>query len=70
MPDEDPPTLQEIAADREWWLHNAGAHYRELAAWLRESAGKCRLPNPQKELLRLARRYELRADHLVRKAWR
>jgi hypothetical protein len=32
--------------------------------WLREIARKCHLPNPQQELLDLARRYERRADHM------
>lgn len=31
MLDEHTPTLQEIAADRDWWSERAGAHYRELA---------------------------------------
>jgi hypothetical protein len=53
LPDEHAPTLQQIAADRDWWLHSAGAHYRDLAVLLRETAGKCRLPIPQKELLNL-----------------
>jgi len=34
---------------------------------LREVARKCRLPNPQGELLTLARRYERRADYLLSK---
>jgi hypothetical protein len=50
--------------DRDWWQLDGGAHYRELAAWLREVARTCRLPNPQGELLTLAERYERRADHL------
>jgi len=37
----------------------SGKHYRELAHWLRGIAAKCRLPYTQKELLDLARRYEL-----------
>jgi hypothetical protein len=49
--------------DRDWWQLN-GAHYRELAAWLRDVARKCHLPNPQRELLALAGRYERRADRL------
>jgi hypothetical protein len=53
--------------NQDWWQLD-GTHYRELAAWLRDIAGKCRLPNPQGELLSLARRYERRADHLDRKA--
>ena len=67
MPDARQPTLQDIAADRDWWLQDSGSHYRELATWLREVAGRCRLPNPQREMLILARRYERRAEHLERK---
>src|SRR5258706_1016046 len=37
------------------------------ATALREVARKCRLPNPQGELLTLARRYESRADYLLSK---
>jgi hypothetical protein len=54
--------------DRNWWGPDNGMHYRELAAWLREIAGKCHLPNPQQELLTLARRYERRAQYLERRA--
>ena len=61
------PTLRDIGPDREWWQSESGKHYRELAAWLREVAGKCRLPNPQNELRSLARRYEHRAKHLERR---
>ena len=68
MSDEHSPELQRISADRDWWLADSGAHYRELAAWLRDVAGRCRLPNPQRELLNLARRYERRAEHLERKS--
>jgi hypothetical protein len=57
--DEHTLTLQEIAADRDCW---SGAHareqYPELAHWLRGIAAKCRLPYTQKELLKLARRYD------------
>jgi hypothetical protein len=63
MSDEYTPTSQDIAADRDWWLRNAGAHYREVAHWLRGVAAECRLPNPQRELLTLARRYQRRAEH-------
>jgi hypothetical protein len=70
MSEEDTPTLQQIASDRDWWLRDGGDHYRELAEWLRELAGKCRLPNPQRELLNLARRFEHRADHLQRRVRR
>jgi hypothetical protein len=31
MSDEHTPTLQQIAADRDWWPERAGAHYCELA---------------------------------------
>jgi hypothetical protein len=66
MSDEHTLTLQEIAADRDCWSAHAGEQYRELAHWLRGIAAKCRLPYTQKELLKLARRYDrlgsLRAD--------
>jgi hypothetical protein len=55
-----------MSGDREWRQLD-GAHYRELAVWLREVACKCRLPNPQQELLTLAKRYVRRADHLDRR---
>jgi hypothetical protein len=45
-----------------------GTHYRGLATKLRTVARECHLPNPQRELLCLARRYERRADHLDRRA--
>jgi hypothetical protein len=70
MSSDYPPTLQDLAPDRDWWLRDTGSHYRELAVWLREAAAKCRLPNPQRELLTLARRYERRAEHLDRGARR
>jgi hypothetical protein len=54
MSDEHTPTLQDIAADPDWWPRNAGAHFRELAHWLRGVAAKFRLPNLQRELLTLA----------------
>jgi len=62
MSDECTPELHEIAADRDCWFRDAGAHYREVAHWLRGVAAKCSLPNPQRELLSLARRYERRAE--------
>ena len=68
MIDEDTPTLQDIAADRDWWSVNAGEHYRELAHWLRGVAAKCRLPYTQKELLKLAKRYDTIADRIGRRA--
>ena len=68
MSDERTPTLQDIAADRNWWSADAGTHYRELVHWLRGIAAKCRLPYTQKELVNLARRDEMRADNLDRQA--
>ena len=62
MSDEHTPTLQDIAADRDWWRGDVGQHYRELAHWLRGIAAKCRFPYTQRELLDLARRYDARAD--------
>jgi hypothetical protein len=59
-----------MISDRDWWQLAGGEHYRELAARLREVACKCRLPNPQGELLSLAERYERRADHLDSRARR
>jgi hypothetical protein len=49
------------------WCQSSGTHCRELAGWLREIGGKCRLPTPRRELLNLAGRSELRADHLDRR---
>jgi hypothetical protein len=66
MMDEHTPTLQQIAADGDWWSADAGQHYRELAHRLRDIAAKCRLPYTQKELLDLARRYDTRADRIGR----
>jgi len=51
MAEEDTLTLRQLAPDRVSWLKDGGDHYRELAEWLRELAGRCRLPNPQRELL-------------------
>ena len=62
MTDEHTPTLQDMVADRECWSAHAGKHHRELAHWLRGIAAKCRLPYTQKELLKLAKRYDTRAD--------
>jgi hypothetical protein len=66
MSNEHTPTLQQIAADRDWWSADAGKHYRELAHRLRGIAAKCRLPHTQKELLDLARCYDTRADRIGR----
>ena len=55
--------------DRDWWQLD-GAHCRELTTWLRDVAQKCRLPDPQRELLAVAERYERRADYVDRRAAR
>jgi hypothetical protein len=66
MMDEHTPTLQDIAADRDSWSADAGTHYRDLAHWLHGIAARCRLPYTQRKLLDLARRYDIRADHIGR----
>ena len=68
MTDQHTPTLQDPAADRDWWSADAGEHYRELAHWLRGIAAKCRLPYTQKELLKLAKRCDIIADRIARRA--
>jgi hypothetical protein len=50
------------------WGHSTGAHYREIAGLLREAAAKCRLPNPQQKILKLALAYDRRAEYLE-KLW-
>ena len=78
MPNEHAPTLhppqagipgecpvQDTAANPDQWYPKAGAHYREVARWLRGVAARYRLPSPQRELLTLARRYERRADRFL-----
>jgi hypothetical protein len=45
---------------------SARTQYRELSHWLRGIAAKCRLPYTQKELLDLARRYEVGLRELPR----
>ena len=60
MSDEHNLSLQQFAID---WLRDSSWHYRQLARRLRGIAAGCRLPNPQRELLNLAARYERRADH-------
>jgi hypothetical protein len=64
MSDERRPISQGIAADHDCWQGDAGKHYCELAHWLRGIAAKCRLPNPQQELLGLARHYDIKANRL------
>jgi hypothetical protein len=39
-------------------------HYRELASRLRDIACQCRFPGARQEILDLASRYEVRANHL------
>ena len=39
-------------------------HYRELATKLRDIARQCRFPGARQEVLDLASRYEVRANHL------
>jgi len=39
-------------------------HYRELATKLRDIARQCRFPGARQEILDLASRYEVRANHL------
>jgi len=56
-----------MMADRGLWQLTGGEHYRELASGLRELAAKCRLTNPRRELLDLARRFEHRAEELDRR---
>jgi len=68
MSDEYTLTLQQSAADRNWWSAHAGKHYRDLAHRLRGIAASCRLPYTQKELLDLARRYDTTADGIGRDA--
>jgi hypothetical protein len=41
-----------------------GEHYREMARKLRELARQFRFPGARQELLKLALRYEARADQL------
>ena len=50
--------------DRDWWQRDGGEHYRELATKLRDIARQCRFPGARQEILDLASRYEVRANHL------
>jgi hypothetical protein len=54
-----------IAADRNWWLGDAGAHYRELATWLRDSRPEMPSNDPQRELLDLGVREKSRAETVL-----
>src|SRR5262245_29221872 len=40
----DDPESRLAWSDPEWYF-SAGAHYRDLSAWLKEVARRCRLPN-------------------------
>ena len=44
--------------------HSDSEHYREMASKLRELAREFRFPGARQELLKLALRYERRADQL------
>ena len=44
--------------------HSDSEHYREMAQKLRELARQFRFPGARQELLKLALRYERRADQL------
>jgi hypothetical protein len=68
MPDQNTLTLQQVAAETNRWQREAGSHYCEIAAWLRQVAAKCRLPNPQRELLNLAKRYDRMSKYLTSRA--
>jgi hypothetical protein len=56
--------------DRDWWQLDSGAHYRELAEWLRDVARRCRFASPRRDLLGLARKYEGRAKVIEGRARR
>jgi len=66
MSDEHTLTLQDITADRDYRSQQYGKRYRQVAHWLRGVAAKCGLPDPQRELLDIARRYDRRADQFER----
>jgi len=44
------------------------AHCREIAGSLRQVAGACQFAAARREILHLAARFEIRADHLDRRA--
>jgi hypothetical protein len=64
MSDEHTLALQDITADRNCRSQQYRKHYRQVAHWLRGVAAKCRLPDPQTELLDIAGRYDRRANQL------
>jgi hypothetical protein len=66
MPDQHSLVTQGTA-DRDW-LQDGATHYRELAHWLRGIAAGCRLPTAKRELIRLASRYNLRAEQFELRA--
>jgi hypothetical protein len=65
-PLSDPPYLRRMTGDRVW--RQEGKDYRDLARRLREIASKCCLPNPQREFLGFAQRYQRGADQMDRNA--
>ena len=67
MSDEHTLTLKNISADRDCRAQRDQKHYRQVAHWLRGVAAKCRLPDPQRELLDIATRYDRRAEHFDRR---
>ena len=67
MLDADTPILTDIATDADGWQQQAAANYRELARSLRDIVSKCCLPNPQRELLALARTYDRKAEYLQKR---
>jgi hypothetical protein len=67
MLDANTPILTDIATDPDGWQQQAAANYRDLARSLRDIVAKCCLPNPQRELLALARTYDRRAEHLQKR---
>ena len=67
MSDEHAPALQDLTANCDYRSQDDQKHYRQVAHWLRGVAAKCHLPDPQRELRDLARRYDLRADHFDRR---
>ena len=59
----EPPAEGQCRDAQSWGVSAAALSATALC----EVARKCRLPNPQGELLTLARRYERRADYLLSK---
>ena len=66
MPNEHAPALQDLTVNRNCRSQHDQKQYRQVAHWLRGVAVKCRLPDPQRELLDIATRYDRRAEHFDR----